>query len=91
MGGDGSLLITHDKTVHIPASKLTAPVIDTAGAGDCFLGSFAYFLSRDVPIEQCMEYASHIAGISVTRKGTQTSYPSIHELPRNFFPNPSNL
>jgi len=85
MGSDGSLLVNSNKVLHIPASKLSAPVIDTAGAGDCYLGSFAYFLANGFPIEIAMEKATILSGLSVTRKGTQTSYPSPNTLPAEFF------
>jgi len=81
MGKDGSILVNRQQAVHVPAIKLTRPVIDTAGAGDCFLGSFAYFLANGNSTVDSMKIASFIAGISVTRKGTQTSYPARNELP----------
>jgi len=83
MGGDGSMLVTEDNVTHVPSSKVK--VTDTTGAGDCFIGSFAYFLALgSLPIK-AMEKASFCAGISVTRLGTQTSYPRKSEIPDSFF------
>lgn len=43
LGSQGSLLVTPSESKHVPAPKVNA--IDTTGAGDCFLGAFAYFLA----------------------------------------------
>jgi len=83
LGGDGSMLVTKDNVTHVPASKVQ--VTDTTGAGDCFIGSFAYFLALGSPIVKAMEKASFCAGISVTRLGTQTSYPRRNEIPASYF------
>jgi len=85
LGAQGSLFVDKEKSTHVPAQKLSEPVRDTSGAGDCFLGSFAYFLSSGFDIETSMKKASYIAGISVTRLGTQSSYPSKDELPLDLF------
>ncbi len=44
LGEKGSLLVTKLSHVHVPPVRVQA--VDTTGAGDCFLGSFAYFLSQ---------------------------------------------
>lgn len=62
----------------IPSFKVKA--IDTTGAGDCFNGAFAVSLMKGLPIEECIRYASAAAAISVTRKGTSSSYPSWEEV-----------
>lgn len=43
LGAQGALLVTSSGATHVPAPKVTA--IDTTGAGDCFLGAFAFFLA----------------------------------------------
>jgi len=85
LGSEGSMLIEGESQIVIPAAKPPNPVIDTAGAGDCYLGSFAYFLAKTGDYKSAMEKASHISAISVTRHGIQTSYPKRSELPNNFF------
>ena len=49
-------------------------VIDTTGAGDSFIGSFAYELSESSSTEDCIKKAVEKASQSVTKKGTQSSY-----------------
>jgi ribokinase len=84
LGERGSLFVSKDLVHHEPAEKVKA--IDTTGAGDCFLGSFAYFYARGTDsIQNCMKKANHLAGISVTRKGTQTSFPKRSEVPDSIF------
>lgn len=61
-----------------PAQKVRA--IDTTAAGDCFMGAFARKLSEDAAIEESVLFAQKAAAVSVTRKGAQTSMPSMDEL-----------
>jgi ribokinase len=81
MGGAGCLLVTPAAVHHEPCAELPGPVVDTVGAGDCFLGAFTYFLSIQCSVPEAMRRANVCAGISVTGKGTQTSYPSRADVP----------
>lgn len=78
MGSKGVFWISQKESLHIPAIKVDA--IDTSGAGDAFIGAFAsqYAINKD--IKAALEFATKYAAISVTRKGTQTSYPEINEI-----------
>lgn len=67
----------------VPGRKVTA--VDTTGAGDSFVGSMAYFLSQGDAMRDACEKANYCAADSVTKRGTQSSYPSRHELPVAFF------
>lgn len=62
--------------LHVPAIKVNA--IDTTGAGDSFVGAFAAKLKEGEEI--AMKFGCIAAGISVTRKGAQSSYPSYEEI-----------
>jgi ribokinase len=75
LGGQGSLLHTKDKSVHIPIFS-AGKVLDTTGAGDAFNGGFAASLARDATPEEAARFGSATAGISVTRPGTAPSMPS---------------
>lgn len=57
------------------------------GAGDAFLGALAYFLSEysHLPLAIQIERACYIASDSVTKTGTQSSYPNKQELPQHLF------
>ncbi|GAB4540687.1 MAG: ribokinase [Anaerolineae bacterium] len=79
LGERGSLLVTTDECVHVPATPVKA--LDTTGAGDAFVGSLAYFIARGKPLAEAMRRANQIAAISVQSSGTQTSFPVAADLP----------
>jgi ribokinase len=51
------------------------PAIDTSGAGDAFIGSFAVFLAEGAPEHAAVRRANLYAALSTTRVGTQKSFP----------------
>ncbi len=79
LGEHGSLLLTADETVHVPARQVDA--VDTTGAGDAYVGSLAYFLAAGKSMSEAMRRASYIASISVQSVGTQVSFPGVEDLP----------
>ncbi|MFP4635815.1 MAG: ribokinase [Nitriliruptoraceae bacterium] len=56
-------------------------VVDTTGAGDAFVGGLAHLLAGGADVRDAAARASRIAAISVTGRGTQTSFPSAADLP----------
>lgn len=54
--------------------------IDTSGAGDSFSGGFAYALWKGRNIFEATRFANAVATISVTRKGTMPSMPTLSEV-----------
>mmetsp|Transcript_6418 Transcript_6418/g.10749 ORF Transcript_6418/g.10749 Transcript_6418/m.10749 type:complete len:117 (+) Transcript_6418:588-938(+) len=84
LGAQGCLLITKSsENIFVEGKKVNA--IDTSGAGDSFIGAFAYFYSKGDDLQQSMEKANYVAAQSVTKKGTQSSYSSRENLPKEFF------
>eukprot|EP01012_Entosiphon_sulcatum_P029277 TRINITY_DN35633_c0_g1_i2.p1 TRINITY_DN35633_c0_g1~~TRINITY_DN35633_c0_g1_i2.p1 ORF type:complete len:314 (+),score=51.99 TRINITY_DN35633_c0_g1_i2:29-970(+) len=79
LGERGSLLVTPDHAELVPSIPVKA--IDTTGAGDSFVGSLVYFMARGFDLPTAMRRANHIAGISVTAHGTQTSFPTAAQVP----------
>ncbi|HID4043634.1 TPA: ribokinase [Pluralibacter gergoviae] len=77
MGEKGALWIARDKEVHVPAFSVNA--VDTSGAGDAFIGCFAHYYVATGNVETAMKKAVLFAALSVTGKGTQSSYPSIEQ------------
>jgi ribokinase len=78
LGNKGAALTTLDgKVVRVRAPKVKA--IDTTGAGDAFVGSFAYALSIGLPEVAALTLGCACASDSVTRLGTQSSYPTPEE------------
>ncbi len=74
LGGNGSLLHSREKSLHIPVFS-AGKVVDTTGAGDAFNGGFAAALARGETPEAAARFGSATAGISVTRPGTAPSMP----------------
>lgn len=55
-------------------------VVDSTGAGDAFVGTFAFALASGREVRKAVELACAVASQSVTRKGAQISYPRASEL-----------
>ena len=72
LGEKGAVLVDKNRTHYFDAPAVNA--IDTTGAGDSFIGTFAYELSESNSPESCIKKAVEKASQSVTKKGTQSSY-----------------
>ena len=72
LGEKGAVLVEEDGTKYFEAPTVEA--VDTTGAGDSFIGTFAYELSEKNSPEECIKKAVAKASQSVTKKGTQSSY-----------------
>jgi ribokinase len=72
LGERGALLAGPDRMKLIPAFKVQT--IDTTGAGDAFIGSFAVFLGEGLPEEEALPRANLYAALSTTKVGTQKSF-----------------
>jgi ribokinase len=72
LGERGSLAAGQDRMELIPAFKVHT--VDTTGAGDAFIGSFAVFLSEGLPEEEALPRANLYAALSTTKVGTQKSF-----------------
>jgi len=54
-------------------------VIDTVGAGDCFVGALACALAAGKDLLTAAKIANEMSAIAVTRKGAQQSFPNRNE------------
>jgi ribokinase len=72
LGANGAILAREGDTELIPAFPVDA--IDTTGAGDAFIGSFATFLCEGVPEREAVTRASLYAALSTVRVGAQKSF-----------------
>ena len=78
LGELGAVFTTKsDEIIRIPSPKVNA--IDTTGAGDSFVGSFAFGLASGMSEELAVKLGCACASKSVTRRGTQSSYCSKEE------------
>ena len=72
LGSKGTLLAGRDLSEHVPAFPVKS--IDSTGAGDAFIGSFAVFLAEGAPEQEGVRRANLYAGLSTTGVGTQKSF-----------------
>lgn len=74
MGSRGSMWVTKDNCYVQKAFKVNS--IDSSGAGDAFIGCFASCYVKNKDVIASMKEASAFSALSVTKKGTQISYPT---------------
>ena len=72
LGANGSYLASRDGSEHMPPFAVQS--VDSSGAGDAFIGSFAVFLAEGVPEKEAIRRANLYAGLSTTGVGTQKSF-----------------
>jgi ribokinase len=72
LGAQGSLLAGTEGNEHI--APFAVKSVDSTGAGDAFIGSFAVFLGEGVPEKEAVRRANLYAGLSTTGVGTQKSF-----------------
>jgi ribokinase len=73
LGGKGALLVSAGQETKRIAAVPVTPV-DTTGAGDAFIGSFARYYVETGDMEAALHKAVRYAADSITRPGTQKSY-----------------
>jgi ribokinase len=78
LGAEGALLWDGQREQHFTPPIVNA--VDTTGSGDAFIGSLAYALAREKSIEDSIRFANVAAALSVTRIGTQISFPTLEEI-----------
>jgi ribokinase len=72
LGENGALYATEDTLLHVPPQRVQP--VDTTGAGDAFIGSFATFLAEGRPESEAIERANVYAALSTLAVGTQCSF-----------------
>lgn len=79
LGEKGSMLVTKESVKKFPARKVKA--VDTTAAGDSFTAGFlaAYEPDRG-NLEDAVGFAGLVSSITVTRKGAQSSIPTLVEV-----------
>lgn len=78
LGDEGCILVSKDREEFYPAHKVKA--IDTTAAGDSFTAAFTLALSADKTQEEAIRFGQKVASVVVTRKGAQTSIPTMEEV-----------
>ena len=78
LGGDGCLFVTNETEEFFQSHKVKA--VDTTAAGDSFTAAFALALSQGKEYKEAIELGQKVSSIVVTRKGAQTSIPTMGEV-----------
>ena len=78
LGAHGAVVVSADGATAIPAFK--AKVVDTTGAGDCFVGALASRMAKGAPPADAARYAAAAAACSVERLGAAPSMPTEQEV-----------
>lgn len=82
MGPDGCIIATPHEKIYQPAFDIK--VVDTNGAGDIFLGAFAYGLAYKWDFKKIARFAAGAAGYSCQRYGKEEKIPRSVEDIENF-------
>jgi ribokinase len=72
LGANGSFLAGEDGSEYMLPFVVNS--VDSTGAGDAFIGSFAVFLAEGVPEKEAVRRANMYAALSTTAVGTQKSF-----------------
>jgi ribokinase len=74
LGSRGAAVVREGRVDRVPAEPVKA--LDTTGAGDAFVGAFAFGLAAGLDEVAAIRLGIACASDSVTRPGTQSSYAS---------------
>ncbi len=80
LGARGLIVVSGGSTTALPAHR--ARVVDTTGAGDCFVGALAARLAAGASLFEAARYANAAASCSVERLGATPSMPGPREVAR---------
>lgn len=75
MGEKGSVAVTKDGKGYSIAGMKLEDVVDIAGAGDCYCGTFAACIYANMSLPDAMKYATVASGLSCKVRGIQEAYP----------------
>lgn len=79
LGGKGLFIDSRELGVYqIPAKKVD--IVDTTAAGDTFTAALAAKLMEGKNLKEAAEFANCVSAIVVTRKGAQSSIPTLDEV-----------
>lgn len=85
-GKRGSQIVLPDRMIDVPICKADK-VVDTTGAGDSFVGGFAFGLASGYEIEDCARLGAVVASFVVEAVGCQTNLPTFAQAAERFAEN----
>jgi ribokinase len=78
LGGRGAMVCEDGRVTVCPAPPVT--VVDTTGAGDCFVGALADALARGLGLPDALHWAVAAASLSTQSLGATTAMPTSAEV-----------
>lgn len=78
LGADGATALIGDVEIHVRGRDV--PVVDTTGAGDCFVGALASALCSWADTEEAVHFANLAASIAVQRFGAGSGMPVLADV-----------
>ena len=78
LGERGAVVVTRDGQTNVPAFK--ADVVDTTGAGDCFVGALAVKLAAGATPVDAARYACAASSCAVEKLGAAPAMPSAKDV-----------
>jgi ribokinase len=78
LGSEGSLAITKDNEVKVPAFKVK--VVNTTGAGDAFNAGFIKAFLSNMNIYEALKIGNAVAALSITKPEPRLSFPNFDEV-----------
>jgi len=75
LGADGLMALYGGETYRLSGHQVD--VVDSTGAGDCFVGYFTAGLATGLTFEKSLERANYAAALSVTKPGAAASIPTL--------------
>lgn len=80
LGGEGSYLLKEDGTEKRLYADKNVKVVDTTAAGDSYMAGLCVGLAYGQPLEDAAKLATAVSDIVVTRRGAQSSIPTLAEV-----------
>lgn len=74
LGAAGAVYSGGNTFLHKPCVR--TKVVDPTAAGDSFIGAFSTAIAGGLPVADAMVFANHVASITVSGRGAQSSLPS---------------
>jgi ribokinase len=82
MGDKGVVIVKNDGGIRTFHARAVEKVVDTTGAGDCFVGGFAVGLvERGLQVEGAAHIGLAAAALAIQKKGARDSMPYRKEMP----------
>ena len=79
LGNNGVVFGNEHEYIHSPSVDVVE-VKDPTAAGDSFVGAFCTAVCAGIGHRDALEFANHVAGLTVSRMGAQPSLPTLAEV-----------